>query len=208
MRAASRSAASRSTTTPSTARAGATTRTTRRSSRSATSRRAGSSCRPPPSRSRSPPSTSSTASATAPSRSPAARARSTSSKCWRRPSMQQLAAAEPPDAAALPPAGRGWGRSLAALAVGALILALFIYYSDLGEIEDHMGALGWSAPLVLLPYLIVNIFDTLGWRCTLPLAVAARVPFVSLYLTRMAGEAAHNPPAAVRGGARKVAPPA
>jgi len=82
-----------------------------------------------------------------------------------------------------------WVRSAAALAVGALILGLFIYYSDLDAIQEYMGTLGWISPLVLLPYLIVNVFDTLGWRCTLPPAVAARVPFVSLYLTRMAGEA-------------------
>src|SRR5206468_9329260 len=54
-------------------------------------------------------------------------------------------------------------------------------------------------PLVLLPYLIVNVFDTLGWRCTLPPAVAARVPFVSLYLTRMAGEAVNSLTVAVGG---------
>ena len=103
--------------------------------------------------------------------------------------MQQLAAVESPDAPALPPARRTWVRSGAALAVGALILGLFIYESDLEAIQEYMGELGWVSPLVLLPYLVVNTFDTLGWRCTLPPAVAVRVPFVSLYLTRMAGEA-------------------
>ena len=75
--------------------------------------------------------------------------------------MQQLAAAEPPDAPALPPAGRGWGRSLAALAVGALILALFIYYSDLDEIDDHMGALGWSAVAIMLGAVLMMGWDFL-----------------------------------------------
>src|SRR5439155_16436001 len=98
-----------------------------------------------------------------------------------------------------PPARRMWVRSAAALAVGALILGLFIYYSDLDAIQEYMGALGWIWPLVLLPYLIVNVFDTLGWRCTLPPAVAARVPFVSLYLTRMAGEAVNSLTVAVGG---------
>ncbi len=105
--------------------------------------------------------------------------------------MQQLAAAEPPDQPALP-ARSTLGRSAVALAVGAAILALLLYYSDLGPIEDHMGALGWISPLVLLPYLVVNIFDTLGWRCTLPPPAARRVPFVSLYLIRMAGEALNS----------------
>src|SRR5205807_1740958 len=65
--------------------------------------------------------------------------------------------------------------------------------------QEYMGTLGWISPLVLLPYLIVNVFDTLGWRCTLPPAVAARVPFVSLYLTRMAGEAVNSLTVAVGG---------
>src|SRR3989475_493751 len=113
--------------------------------------------------------------------------------------MQQLAAVDPPDTPALPPARRMWVRSAAALAVGALILGLFIYYSDLDAIQEYMGTLGWISPLVLLPYLIVTVFDTLGWRCTLPPAVAARVPFVSLYLTRMAGEAVNSLTVAVGG---------
>ena len=113
--------------------------------------------------------------------------------------MQQLAAVDPPDAPALPPARRMWVRSATALAVGALILGLFIYNSDLEAIQEYMGTLGWLSPLVLLPYLIVNIFDTLGWRCTLPPAVAARVPFISLYLTRMAGEAVNSLTVAVGG---------
>src|SRR5205823_4379835 len=96
-------------------------------------------------------------------------------------------------------ARRMWVRSAAALAVGALILGLFIYNSDLEAIQEYMGTLGWLSPLVLLPYLIVNIFDTLGWRCTLPPAVAARVPFVSLYLTRMAGQAVNSLTVAVGG---------
>src|SRR5437016_14558005 len=111
--------------------------------------------------------------------------------------MQQLAAVDPPDAPALPPARRMWVRSATALAVGALILGLFIYNSDLEAIQEYMGTLGWLSPLVLLPYLIVNIFDTLGWRCTLPPAVAARVPFVSLYHTRMAVEAVNSLTASV-----------
>lgn len=107
--------------------------------------------------------------------------------------MQPRAAVEPPDQPASSPAGGLWrGRNAVAFVVGALILTLLIYYSDLGRIQDHMGELGWSSPLVLIPYLIVNIFDTLGWRCTLPPLVAARVPFASLYLTRMAGEAVNS----------------
>src|SRR2546427_11160974 len=113
--------------------------------------------------------------------------------------MQQLAAVDPPDTPALPPARRMWVRSAAALAVGAFILGLFIYNSDLDAVQESMGTLGWVSPLVLLPYLVVNIFDTLGWRCTLPPAVAARVPFVSLYLTRMAGEAVNSLTVAVGG---------
>jgi len=56
--------------------------------------------------------------------------------------MQQLAAVERPDTPALPPARRMWVRSAAALAVGGLILAVFIYNSDLEAIQEYMGTAG------------------------------------------------------------------
>src|SRR5262249_55226655 len=69
------------------------------------------------------------------------------------------------------------------------------------EIHERMGDLGWKSPLVLLPWIVIAICDALGWRCTLPARAAARVPFASLALVRMAGEAVNSitPTAAVGG---------
>jgi putative membrane protein len=93
------------------------------------------------------------------------------------------------------------GRQAVAFGVGALLLALVVYYAGLGQIVRRLQELGWRAPLVLVPYLIVNIFDTTGWRRTLPRDVAKRIPFGALYLTRMAGEAVNSltPTAAIGG---------
>ena len=115
--------------------------------------------------------------------------------------MRPLAGADPPELAPLATRGAGRGRRAAALAVGALLLALLVYYAGLGPILERLRAIGWSAPLILIPYLAVNVFDTIGWRRTLPAVVAARVPFSSMYLARMAGEAVNSitPTAAVGG---------
>lgn len=65
----------------------------------------------------------------------------------------------------------------------------------------HLRALGWTAPLVLLPYVAVNMIDTLGWRGTLPIDARHLIPFASLCLTRMAGEAVNSvTPTATVGG--------
>jgi glycosyltransferase 2 family protein len=92
-------------------------------------------------------------------------------------------------------------RTLATVAVGALILVLLVSYTGIGPVVERLHALGWRAPLVLLPYLTINVLDTFGWRRALPPAAAARVPFVGLYLVRMAGEAVNSvtPTAAVGG---------
>src|SRR5262249_61445362 len=63
-------------------------------------------------------------------------------------------------------------------------------YAGPPPLPARFRALGWAAPLVLLPYLVITILDTNGWRCTLP--ATARVPFSSLYLVRMAGEAVNS----------------
>lgn len=97
----------------------------------------------------------------------------------------------------------GWrtGRRIAAVALGVALLAVLVWYAGAGSVLARLAALGWTAPLVLVPYLLINVLDTLGWRCTLPAAHAGRVPFLALYLVRMAGEAVNSitPTAAVGG---------
>jgi putative membrane protein len=113
------------------------------------------------------------------------------------------AAPEPADPGAPGGARRGtpvW-RTVASVAVGLALLGVLIYHADVDQIHEHMGELGWAAPLVLLPWALIACVDALGWRRTLPAAAAARVPFPSLVLVRMAGEAINSitPTAAVGG---------
>jgi putative membrane protein len=93
----------------------------------------------------------------------------------------------------------GRARRVAALAVGTLLLVSLVSYTGIGPVLERLAALGWRAPLALLPYLVISVLDTLGWRQTLP--GPARVPFTSLYLARIAGEAVNSltPTAAVGG---------
>lgn len=99
------------------------------------------------------------------------------------------------------PSLRRRARRMAALAIGLLLVAALVYSVGLADIVDRLRVLGPAAPLLLVPYLVINVLDTLGWRCTLPADVARRVPFASLYLARMAGEAVNSvtPTAAVGG---------
>jgi putative membrane protein len=85
--------------------------------------------------------------------------------------------------------------------VGAALLGLLLYHTGLGPVLSRLQALGWRAPLILLPYALINVFDTFAWRLTLPAADRARIPFRSLYLVRMAGEAVNSlTPTATVGG--------
>jgi putative membrane protein len=92
-------------------------------------------------------------------------------------------------------------RTAIALALGLALLGLLIWGVDVDQIHDRMAELGWKSPLVLLPWVAIACLDARGWRCTLPPAAAARVPFPSLVLARMAGEAVNSvtPTAAVGG---------
>jgi putative membrane protein len=99
------------------------------------------------------------------------------------------------------PRPRATWRTAASVAVGLALLGFLIYHADVDAIHDHMSEAGWTAPLVLLPWLVIACADALGWRCTLPPGIATRVPFHSLVLVRMAGEAINSvtPTAAVGG---------
>src|SRR6059058_1655551 len=84
------------------------------------------------------------------------------------------------------PAERRSAGKAAAFLAGGLLLALLLYHAGIGPVLVRLRALGWGAPLVLVPYLVIAAFDALGWRCTLP--ATARAPLGAVYLARMAGE--------------------
>ncbi len=87
-----------------------------------------------------------------------------------------------------------------AFSFGGLLLALLLYHAGIGPVLAQLGALGWGAPLILVPYALIACCDAAGWRCTLPERVAERVPFFVLYFARMAGEAVNSlTPTAVTG---------
>src|SRR5438876_10606059 len=88
------------------------------------------------------------------------------------------------------PADRLAAGKAAAIAAGGLLLALLLYHAGIGPVLVRLRALGWGAPLVLIPYLVIAAFDALGWRCSLP--ATARVPLGPVYLARMAGEAVNS----------------
>jgi len=72
-------------------------------------------------------------------------------------------------------------------------LALFGWYvsrADLRAVGAALGRLGWLAPLVLVPYLLVYVVDCAGWRLCLPAGL--NVPFAALFRIRWAGEAVNN----------------
>jgi putative membrane protein len=91
-------------------------------------------------------------------------------------------------------------RMIAMVAVGIGLLTLLLLHAGIDDIHDRID-LGWTSALILLPWLVIACCYALGWRCTLPPAVAGRIPFRSLVMVRMAGEAVNNvtPTAAVGG---------
>ena len=89
-------------------------------------------------------------------------------------------------------------------AAGLALFAWFVYRAGLTEILQAFSRLGWYAPLVLLPFAIVYVFDTLGWRAAFGKKPAP--PFPVLMRVRWAGEAVNSvvPSAYIGGEALKV----
>src|SRR5678810_161960 len=92
-------------------------------------------------------------------------------------------------------------RDRISVALGLALLGAFIATSDLRHVGDCFRLLGWTAPLILVPEAIVLLVDTWGWRTVMPAAMRERIPLLSLYLVRMAGEAVNGfTPTATVGG--------
>jgi len=81
---------------------------------------------------------------------------------------------------------------------GFVLLGVLIYQAGPRRLAAHMQVLGWSAPLIFLPYAISTVFDTAGWRMTF---VRFRPTLALLYAARLVGEAMNSiTPTAYLGG--------
>jgi len=95
------------------------------------------------------------------------------------------------------------------LSVAALGLALFAWFvqrAGVGEIARAFSNLGWLAPVVLLPFGLVYLLDTLGWRFAFGDEGVPGVGFGTLVRIRWAGESINTvlPSAYIGGEAAKV----
>jgi len=81
--------------------------------------------------------------------------------------------------------------NLVLLALGLALFAWFVHRAGPREILATFQRLGWWLPVVLFPYLVVYLFDTLGW-CFAFGADKQRPAFLTLFRVRWAGEAINN----------------
>ncbi len=86
-------------------------------------------------------------------------------------------------------------------AIGVALLVILLRHTDLEPVADRLDELKWQSPLILLPYLCVTIVDALAWRWSLSAPMRLRVPFVTFFFARLAGEAVNSvTPTATLGG--------
>ena len=92
------------------------------------------------------------------------------------------------------------------LLLGLALFGWFVQRAGPGEIWRTCAGLGWYAPLTLIPYGIVYIADTIGWRFAFVARALKGIGFWTLYRVRWCGEAVNNvvPSAYVGGEAVKV----
>jgi putative membrane protein len=90
--------------------------------------------------------------------------------------------------------------------VGLALFAWFVHRAGVGEIAHAFANLGWLAPVVLLPFGLVYLIDTLGWRFAFGKEGAPGVSFGTLVRIRWAGESINTvlPSAYIGGEAAKV----
>jgi uncharacterized protein (TIRG00374 family) len=89
---------------------------------------------------------------------------------------------------------------------GLALFAWFVQRAGLGEIARAFTNLGWLAPVVLLPFGLVYLLDTLGWRFAFGDEGVPGVGFGTLARIRWAGESINTvlPSAYIGGEAVKV----
>jgi uncharacterized protein (TIRG00374 family) len=76
----------------------------------------------------------------------------------------------------------------AALFLGLGFFAYLVYHFGIDSILDDLATIGWGLGIIVLIELLLDGFNTLGWRYTFPPA-SRNVSFWRLYLVRLAGSA-------------------
>jgi putative membrane protein len=77
--------------------------------------------------------------------------------------------------------------------VGFGLLGFLVWEVGVGEILGYVQRIGWLAPLLLLPSVVIALFDAKGWACALPTTVSLpHIPLWRWSLARLAGEAVNN----------------
>ncbi len=71
------------------------------------------------------------------------------------------------------------------LIVGCAILFALIYKVGPLTVYHHLCILKWKIPFLILPYLLVFILDTLGWKYAFK---NSKIRFKDLFIIRLAGE--------------------
>ncbi len=89
---------------------------------------------------------------------------------------------------------------------GLAVFAWFVHRTGVDAISRAFATLGWSAPVILLPYALVYLLDTVGWRLSFGCPVPKAISFGTLFRIRWAGESLNNvvPSAYLGGEAVKV----
>jgi len=92
------------------------------------------------------------------------------------------------------------------LTVGLGLFCWFIYRAGPTEIFNNLSRLGWLMPLVVMPYFLVYVMDTLGWYLAFGSYAAVCPAYRTLFRVRWAGESVNNviPSGSVGGEALKV----
>ncbi|MFN2507869.1 MAG: flippase-like domain-containing protein [Chthoniobacterales bacterium] len=90
------------------------------------------------------------------------------------------------------------------VALGLALFGWFVHRAGVGEIARAFSNLGWFAPIALLPFALVYLLDTLGWRLAFGPAGLEKIGFRMLARIRWAGESINSVLASVYVGGEAV----
>jgi glycosyltransferase 2 family protein len=98
-----------------------------------------------------------------------------------------------------------WMRFLFLL-LGVSICAVLLWHADWALIRGHLAKLGWMTPLVFIPYGLVYLADSLGWKLAFGREGTGKAGYPTMVRIRWSGESLNNlvPSAYVGGEALKV----